>query len=64
MAIITDLTGNARYSILGIVPLFLLGLIIFLSLPKIENKSFKRSTEKFFSVLLSYMIDFFQFPFL
>lgn len=40
MAIITDLTGNARYSILGIVPLFLLGLIIFLSLPKIENKSF------------------------
>ena len=40
MAIITDLTGNARYSILGIVPLFLLGLIIFLSLPKIENNSY------------------------
>lgn len=34
MAAFTDLTGNARYSILGILPLFIIGLLVFLSLPK------------------------------
>ncbi len=34
MAALTDLTGNARYSILGILPLFIIGLLVFLSLPK------------------------------
>lgn len=36
MALITDITGVARYSILGILPLFLLGLFIILRLPKLE----------------------------
>lgn len=34
MASVTDITGNARYSILGIIPLFILGLFIFLKLPR------------------------------
>lgn len=34
MAFTTDLTGVARYSILSIIPLFILGLIIFLMLPR------------------------------
>lgn len=34
MALVTDLTGNPRYSILGILPLFIGGLLIFLTLPK------------------------------
>ena len=34
MALTTDITGVARYSILSIIPLFILGLIVFLLLPK------------------------------
>jgi len=34
MALVTDLTGNARFSILGILPMFIGGLLLFLSLPK------------------------------
>jgi UMF1 family MFS transporter len=34
MSFVTDLTGNARYSILGIIPLFILGFIVLLFLPK------------------------------
>lgn len=34
MALTTDITGVARYSILSIIPLFLVGLILFLLLPK------------------------------
>ena len=34
MALTTDITGVPRYSILSIIPLFIIGLIIFLTLPK------------------------------
>jgi len=34
MALTTDITGNAKLSILAIIPLFILGLIVFLMLPK------------------------------
>ncbi|MBV1758040.1 MAG: MFS transporter, partial [Dethiosulfatibacter sp.] len=34
MAFVTDITGNPRYSILGIIPLFVLGFIVLLFLPK------------------------------
>ncbi len=34
MSLTTTLTGNARYSILGIIPLFTVGLMVFLLLPK------------------------------
>jgi len=34
MSLITEITGNARWSILGIIPLFLIGLVIFMTLPK------------------------------
>ena len=34
MAFTTTLTGEARYSILAVLPLFVIGLIIFLKLPK------------------------------
>ena len=34
MALTTTLTGVAKYSILSIIPLFILGLIVFLMLPK------------------------------
>ncbi|WP_336045932.1 MFS transporter [Solibacillus ferritrahens] len=34
MALTTTLTGEARYSILSIIPLFIIGLIVFLMLPK------------------------------
>jgi len=34
MSLTTTLTGNARYSILGIIPLFIIGLMVFLLLPK------------------------------
>lgn len=34
MALTTSLTGNAQYSILAIIPLFIIGLFIFISLPK------------------------------
>ncbi len=33
MAMVTDITGNPRYSILGILPLFIVGLLIFIQLP-------------------------------
>jgi len=34
MALTTTITGNARVSILGIIPLFVIGFIIFMALPK------------------------------
>lgn len=34
MSLTTDLTGNARFSVLAIIPLFIVGLIVFLILPK------------------------------
>lgn len=34
MALTTTLTGAAKYSILSIIPLFILGLVVFLMLPK------------------------------
>ncbi len=34
MALVTDLTGNPRFSILGILPLFVGGLLVFLRLPE------------------------------
>lgn len=34
MALTTDITGVARYSILSIIPLFIIGLAVFLALPK------------------------------
>lgn len=34
MSLVTDLTGNPRLSILGILPLFIGGLLVFLTLPK------------------------------
>lgn len=39
MALVTDLTGNPRYSILGILPLFIAGLILFLQLPNEPKRS-------------------------
>lgn len=39
MALTTDLTGNAKLSILSIIPLFILGLIVFLMLPKDSTKT-------------------------
>ncbi|HBN85267.1 MAG TPA: MFS transporter [Clostridiales bacterium] len=38
MALTTTLTGNAKYSIFSIIPLFVLGLIVFLALPKEQPK--------------------------
>lgn len=34
MALTTTLTGNAQFSILSIIPLFIIGLIVFLTLPQ------------------------------
>ena len=34
MALTTDITGEAKYSILSIIPLFIIGFIVFLMLPK------------------------------
>lgn len=34
MALTTTLTGNAKFSILAIIPLFILGLLVFITLPK------------------------------
>ncbi|MBM7541653.1 MFS-type transporter involved in bile tolerance (Atg22 family) [Amphibacillus cookii] len=34
MSLTTSLTGNAQFSILAIIPLFLIGGVIFISLPK------------------------------
>ena len=39
MALTTTLTGNARYSILSIIPLFIAGLIVFINLPKEQSKN-------------------------
>ncbi len=36
MALTTDITGNAQYSIFSIIPLFVGGLLVFLRLPKDE----------------------------
>jgi UMF1 family MFS transporter len=38
MALTTDITGNAQYSILSIIPLFVGGLLVFLRLPKDEAR--------------------------
>ena len=37
MSLTTTLTGNARFSILSIIPLFIIGLVVFLALPKEKN---------------------------
>jgi UMF1 family MFS transporter len=34
MSLTTAITGNARWSTLGIIPLFLIGLVIFMTIPK------------------------------
>lgn len=39
MALTTTVTGNAKYSILSIIPLFIIGLIVFLMLPKEQNNN-------------------------
>ena len=36
MALTTDITGQAKYSILAIIPLFVAGFLVFLKLPKDE----------------------------
>ena len=41
MALTTTLTGNAQFSILSIIPLFIIGLIVFLTLPQ-EKKVVNR----------------------
>ncbi|HBE86961.1 MAG TPA: hypothetical protein DDW53_18720 [Lachnoclostridium sp.] len=41
MSLTTAITGNTRWSILGIIPLFLIGLVIFMTLPK-EQKNDER----------------------
>jgi len=38
MALTTTLTGKAQWSILAIIPLFLIGFIIFLSIPAMQRK--------------------------
>lgn len=38
MALVTFVSGDARYSILAIIPLFLVGLLIFLTLPTDKGK--------------------------
>jgi len=39
MSLTTAVTGNARLSILGIIPLFIIGFAVFISLPKEQNLS-------------------------
>lgn len=39
MSLTTTITGNARWSILGIIPLFIIGFIIFMMLPKEQKRS-------------------------
>ena len=41
MALTTTITGDARYSILSIIPLFIIGLIVFLMLPKDAHEQTK-----------------------
>lgn len=38
MALTTTITGDAKYSILSIIPLFVAGLIVFINLPKEQSK--------------------------
>ena len=40
MSLITTLTKNPRYSILGIIPLFIIGYLVMLKLPKEEKNVF------------------------
>jgi len=42
MSLTTTLTGHARASILSIIPLFIIGLIVFLALPKEKNDTAMR----------------------
>ena len=42
MSLTTSITGVAKYSILSIIPLFIVGLIIFLVLPKDVVRSVKK----------------------
>ena len=37
MSLTTAVTGNARWSILGIIPLFLVGFLVFIRIPKEQN---------------------------
>lgn len=37
MSITTDVTGNGRYSILAVIPLFIIGLLIFIQLPNDDS---------------------------
>jgi UMF1 family MFS transporter len=39
MALITTITGNVRLSILGVIPLFIIGFLIFITLPKELERS-------------------------
>ncbi len=39
MALTSTLTGNPKLSILAIIPLFIIGFFIFLTLPKVESRS-------------------------
>ena len=39
MSLTTTITGNARLSILGIIPLFIIGFLIFITLPKEQRHS-------------------------
>jgi UMF1 family MFS transporter len=39
MSLTTTITGKARWSILGIIPLFIIGFIIFATLPKEQKRS-------------------------
>lgn len=41
MSMTTTLTGNARVSILSIIPLFIIGLIVFMILPKEKNSNYE-----------------------
>lgn len=41
MSMTTTLTGNARVSILSIIPLFIIGLIVFMMLPKEKNSNYE-----------------------
>lgn len=37
MSLVTEISGDAKYSIMAILPLFIIGLVLFLSLPKEEK---------------------------
>lgn len=42
MSLIATITGMPRFSILGIIPLFIIGVVIFIRLPKDNNSSFEK----------------------